>query len=70
MDTFFTQEKCDRCSGELSTGRTMSMFNTACICIDCSEKEEKRRDYKKACDADHEQIKNGNFNYKGMGFKT
>lgn len=68
MDTFFTQKYCDRCHGDLSDGRTMSMFNEDCICMKCKRKERERSDYKKAVQADHEQIKQGNYNFKGIGF--
>ena len=51
MDKFFTQRTCDRYGSSLEKGRIMSMFNTGCIFIVCSEKEKKhketkRRDYK------------------------
>ena len=65
-DKFFTQSTCDRCRGSLNDGRTMSMFNTQCICINCSTKEMLDPEYKKATDAEREQIKNGNYNYKGL----
>jgi hypothetical protein len=65
-DRFFTQNFCDRCRGSLSGGRTMSMFNTQCICMDCKDKETKRNDYKDAVKADNEEIKKGNYNYKGI----
>ncbi|WP_346866650.1 MULTISPECIES: gamma-glutamylcyclotransferase [unclassified Clostridium] len=66
MDKFFTQKTCDRCCGSLEKGKIMSMFNTDCICMDCLEKEKKDKDYKKAVKADHEEIKKGNYNYKGI----
>lgn len=66
MDKFFTQKTCDRCGGSLENGRIMSMFNTDCICMDCLNKENQDRDYEKAVKADHEEIKKGNFNYKGI----
>jgi len=66
MDKFFTQKFCDICSGSLETGRIMSMFNTDCICITCSKKEKQDNDYDKAVKADHEEIKKGNYNYKGI----
>lgn len=66
MDKFFTQKTCDRCGGSLVNGRIMSMFNTDCICMDCYEKEKKGKDYEKAVKADHEEIKKGNHNYKGI----
>ena len=57
-DKFFTQEYCDRCGKSLKGGRIMSMLNTECICIECSEKERKHPDYEKARNAEHERIKN------------
>ncbi len=66
MDKFFTHKYCDRCHGSLEGGRTMSMYNTDCICIKCKEEETKRPDYKKAVNADHEEIKKGNYNYSGI----
>lgn len=66
MDKFFTQKHCDRCSGCLEGGRTMSMFNEECICMCCKEKEMKDPEYDKAVKADHEEIKKGNYNYKGI----
>ena len=69
MDRFFTQTTCDRCHQSLKGGRTMSMFNEQCICMACSDKEVQDRDYKKAAEAEREAIRNGNFNFKGIGGK-
>lgn len=66
MDRFFTQEHCDRCGGSLKGGRIMSMFNTDCICIKCKEEEKKRSDYKEAKKAEQDEVKKGNYNYKGI----
>jgi formylmethanofuran dehydrogenase subunit E len=44
MDTFFTQTNCDRCGKPLTGGRTMSMFNTDTICLECADAERKRAD--------------------------
>lgn len=66
MDKFFTQKTCDRCGGSLEKGRIMSMFNTECICMDYYKKEKQDKDYEKAVKADHEEIKKGNYNYKGI----
>lgn len=66
MDKFFTQKNCDRCGGSLEKGRIMSRFNTECICMDCAEKEKKDKDYEKAVKAEYEEIKKGNYNYKGI----
>ncbi|WP_373898838.1 gamma-glutamylcyclotransferase [Haloimpatiens sp. FM7315] len=64
MDRFFTQETCDRCGGSLKSGRIMSMYNEECICMVCKDKEREQSDYKEAVEAEHEQIKKGN--YKGI----
>ena len=66
MDTFFTQTHCERCSGSLKGRRIMSMYSTECLCMDCKDKETKRPDYGEAVKADHEEIKKGNYNYKGL----
>ena len=66
MDRFFSQKYCDRCGGSLEGGRIMSMFNEQCICMGCKEKEIKDPEYNKAVEADHEEIRKGNFNYKGF----
>ena len=33
---------CDRCGGSLATGRTMSRFNTDCLCLKYAMKEKNR----------------------------
>lgn len=66
MDRFFTQKHCDRCGGTLRNGRTMSMFNEQCLCMDCKDKETKDPEYQKAVKAENEEILKGNFNYKGI----
>jgi hypothetical protein len=66
MDQFLSQKYCDRCGGSLEGGRIMSMFNNECICMACKEKETKDPEYKRAVKVDHEEIRKGNFNYKGI----
>ena len=66
MDAFFTMKHCDRCGGDLTKGRIMSAFSQEVICMDCKDKEKQDKDYKKAVDADIEQIKQGNFNFRGI----
>lgn len=66
-DKFFTQKHCDRCGGSLDGGRIMSMFNEDCICMECKRKETEHPDYAKARDAEHEAVKSGNRNFKGIG---
>ena len=68
QDEFFTKTKCDRCGGSLANGRTMSMYNTQCICMECKRKETKRDDYRKATAAELEALKSGNRNFRGIGF--
>ena len=69
MDKFFTQLYCDRCGKSLKEGRIMSMFNTDCICLDCLKEEKEHKDYFKAVEANHAEIKNGNYNFGGIGYK-
>ncbi len=58
--------RCQRCAKETS-GHIMSMLNTQLICFDCKDAETKREDYAKARDAEHEAVKAGNYNFKGVG---
>ena len=47
----------------------MSMYNTDCICMECKRKETERADYKAASQAEHNAVKNGDRNFKGIGLK-
>lgn len=67
-DRFFTQTTCDRCGGSLKGGRTMSMFDTSTICLACKQKERQKPDYPKTLEADHAEIRKGNYNFKGIGW--
>lgn len=69
MDKFFSQKYCDRCGKELTGGRTMSMFNEDCICMECKAKEQQHPEYKAACEAEKEALKRGEKNFKGIGYK-
>jgi hypothetical protein len=66
MDKFFSQKFCDRCGASLENGRIMSVFKTDCICLECKEKEHNLPGYDEAVKADQEEIKKGNYNYKGI----
>ena len=66
MDKFYTQTFCDRCGGSLKGGRTMSRFNTDCICMECSRKEMDDPEYKAAVEAEIAEIKRGNYNFRGI----
>lgn len=67
QDDFFRKTKCDRCGGELKC-RQMSRFNTDCLCPACMEQERQHPDYRKAVEAELEQIKKGNRNFEGIGW--
>lgn len=47
----------------------MSMFNEDCICMKCKDEETKHKDYNKARDREIEEVRKGNYNFKGIGFK-
>jgi hypothetical protein len=66
-DPFFTQTHCDRCGKPLTGGRTMSMFNTDAICLDCADAERKRADYEAARKAEQAAVRAGDRNFKGVG---
>lgn len=66
MDKFFSRKTCERCHKPLNGARIMSMFNEQCICLKCAEDEQNDPEYVKAVEADHAEIKKGNYNYKGL----
>ena len=69
MDDFFRKKKCDRCGCDLTgKARIMSKFNTDCICLDCKDKETALPEYKKAAEAEREQLLAGNRNFAGIGY--
>lgn len=67
-DNFFTQSQCDRCGGSLSDGRTMSRFDTSCLCLKCATGERNHPDYRKATDAEMEAVRHGVRNFPGVGW--
>ena len=58
--------KCDRCN-ESGGCLTMSVFNTEMICLVCEDKEKEHIKYSTAREAEREAIKNGNYNFRGIG---
>ena len=44
----------------------MSRFNTDCLCLECADKERSDPEYEKAVQTELEEIKKGNYNYKGI----
>lgn len=69
MDDFFKKERCDRCGGSLKNGRIMSIFNEDCICMKCKKEERKHADYLAACAAERAELKKGNRNFAGIGYR-
>lgn len=68
MNRLFTLEKCARCGTSLKNkAHIMSMFNEDILCMQCKEEEKKNVRYKEAVEADIEEIKKGNYNFKGIG---
>jgi hypothetical protein len=59
--------ECKRCNKEINTW-TLSMFNTDEICIDCKHEEMKLPEYEEAVRAELEEVKKGNYNFKGIGY--
>lgn len=57
--------KCERCGKETNI-HTMSMLNTDLICMDCKEDERKHPLYEQARETELEEVKKGNYNYKGL----
>ena len=70
QDEFFTKKRCDRCGRSLDDGRTMSRFDTSCLCLRCAEAERKHPDYRKAVEAELAEIRKGNYNFMGIGYQT
>ena len=60
---------CDRCNQPTNNATIMSMFNQDTICMKCKDEEKNHPDYNKAVKADHEAIRGGNYNFKGIGWK-
>ena len=53
----------------LDGGRTMSRFNTDCLCLACAEAEKYHPRYREAVEAELAEIRKGNYNFKGIGYK-
>ena len=60
---------CERCDSETNK-TTMSWFNTQMICEPCDEKELSHKDIEKAKAKELEQVKQGNYNYEGIGLPS
>ena len=60
------EKTCDRCSKEYD-GSIMSMFNEDEICMGCHDKERKHPDYEKARKAENDAVRQGYYNFPGIG---
>lgn len=58
--------KCQRCHKETDC-TIMSRFNTQEICEECEEREKAHPKYQEAHDAEAEAVRNGNYNFPGIG---
>lgn len=62
-----TKNNCQRCGQPTGGATIMSAFNTDVICLVCKAVERKHPSYDRAVMEEHREIKNGNFNFKGIG---
>ena len=58
---------CERCYDSEPKTITGSYFNEQMICMKCKEKEEKHEKYAEARKVEAEHVRNGNYNYPGIG---
>jgi hypothetical protein len=59
------RDNCDRCGEPTNGVTTMSVFNEDVICMDCKKEEKNDPEYGAAVEAESEEIRKGNNNYKG-----
>ena len=59
------RDNCDRCGESTNGVTTMSVFNEDVICMDCKKEEKSDPEYVAAVEAENEEIRKGNTNYKG-----
>jgi hypothetical protein len=59
------RDNCDRCGQSTNGVTTMSVFNEDVICMDCKKEEKNDPEYGAAVEAESEEIRKGNTNYKG-----
>jgi len=60
------RDNCDRCDQPTNGVTTMSVFNEDVICMNCKKEEKKDPEYGAAVEAEGEEIRKGNNNYKGV----
>ena len=57
---------CQRC-GKGTFATIMSYFNTESICLGCEKEEQASPRYEEAKRAENEEVRQGNYNFKGIG---
>lgn len=57
---------CQRC-GKETNASIMSMFSEALICMECKDAERASPRFKEAQAAELAEVRNGNYNFKGIG---
>lgn len=60
------RDNCDRCGEPTNGTTTMSIFNEDVICTKCKQDEKNDPEYGAALEAEREEIRKGNYNYKGI----
>jgi len=68
LDKWFNKKRYDRCGASLGGGRTMSRFDTACLCMRCAGVERHHPDYERAVEANLAEIRKDNRNFKGIDY--
>ena len=66
---FNVDNKCARCNAPLH-GSVMSKFNQQIICIPCKQDETQAPGYKAAHEAETFAVRNGNYNFPGVGLSS
>ena len=60
---------CDRCH-ERTNVTCMSYFNTDTLCMKCLDKEKAHSKYAEAKEIENEAVRNGNYNFAGVGLPS
>jgi len=63
---------CDRCQEKIGKGQAtiMSYFNEDTICMECKKQEMAHPDFKRARAAEHAEVRDGNYNFEGVGLPS
>ena len=59
--------RCDRCA-KPANDTIMSWFNTDDLCDACQKQEKSHPDFRFATEVEYKAIKNGDFNFPGVGW--